>query len=294
MRALTSVASALGLLLAVAPAGAGPATAQPKALADYVNPLGGTDSSPSFSRGNLYPAVSVPFGMNAWTPQTGENVDGWTYQHSAIRIRGLKLTHQPSPWINDYGAFSLMPVTGELKVREKERASLFSHDREEAHPYGYRVKLMDYGAWAEVAPTSRGAVLRFSFPKTDKAFVVLDAFPKPAREGGRARPAVRAGVREGGRREGAAITGVSRFNSGRRARQLRPLLRRRVRPRRRRLGRVEREGRPEGRPGAERRPRGRVGALPRGRGRRRAGEGRDVVHQPRAGPAQLRARGGRA
>ena len=130
-----------------------------------MNPLGGTDSTVAFSRGNLYPAVSVPFGMNAWTPQTGENVDGWTYQYSAIRIRGLKLTHQPSPWINDYGALSLMPVTGELKVREKERAALFSHDREEAHPYGYKVKLMDYGVWAEVAPTSRGAVLRFTFPE---------------------------------------------------------------------------------------------------------------------------------
>ena len=139
MASLSSVACALGLLLAVSPATGAPRTAASKALADYVNPLGGTDSTVTFSRGNLYPAVSVPFGMNAWTPQTGENVDGWTYQYSAIRIRGLKLTHQPSPWINDYGALSLMPVTGELKVREKERAALFSHAREEAHPYGYKV-----------------------------------------------------------------------------------------------------------------------------------------------------------
>jgi len=213
MKPLSAVVGALGLLLAVSPVSGAPRKSPTKALADYVNPLGGTDSSMAFSRGNLYPAVSVPFGMNAWTPQTGENGDGWTYQHSAIRIRGLKLTHQPSPWINDYGSLSLMPVTGALKVHEKDRAALFSHDREEARPYSYKVKLMDYGVWAEVAPTSRGAVLRFTYPATDEAFVVLDAFPRP-------RPRDAAAVSrtgpvsvevDAGRRR---VTGVSRFNSG--------------------------------------------------------------------------------
>jgi predicted alpha-1,2-mannosidase len=213
MQPLSSVAWALGILLAVSPATGGPRKEPAKALADYVNPLGGTDSTVAFSRGNLYPAVSVPFGMNAWTPQTSDNADGWTYQYAALRIRGLKLTHQPSPWINDYGAFSLMPVTGELKVREKERAALFSHAREEAHPYGYRVKLMDYGVWAEVTPTSRGAVLRFTFPRTDAAYVVLDAFPKQRPRGGAPASAlgpVSVKVDPGRRR----ITGVSRYNSG--------------------------------------------------------------------------------
>ena len=213
MQPLSSVACALGFLLAVSPATGAPRTAPAKDLADYVNPLGGTDSTVAFSRGNLYPAVSVPFGMNAWTPQTGDNVDGWTYQYSAIRIRGLKLTHQPSPWINDYGALSLMPVTGELKVREKERAALFSHAREEAHPYGYKVKLMDYGVWAEVAPTSRGAVLRFTFPRTDEALVVLDAFPRRAAR--RAAPDAKVGpVSVMVDPERRRITGVSRYNSG--------------------------------------------------------------------------------
>ncbi len=151
------------------------ASAKPPALS--VNPLGGTDSTYAFSRGNLYPAVSLPFGMNAWTPQTGEDRSGWTYQHSAFRLRGLKLTHQPSPWINDYGSISLLPMTGALKVKEGERGAIFSHDREEAHPWHYRVKLLESGIWAEMAPTLRGAVMRFTFPETDQAYVVLDAFP---------------------------------------------------------------------------------------------------------------------
>ena len=212
MRVAAFFACVIGVCLIGGQSAAAPAEARPKPLAEYVNPLGGTDSTKAFSRGNLYPAVAVPFGMNAWTPQTGENVDGWTYQYSAIRIRGIKLTHQPSPWINDYGSLSLMPVTGDLKVREQDRASLFSHDREEAHPYAYKVKLMDYGTWAEVTPTSRGAVLRFTFPKTDKAFVVLDAFPKGRKDG---KPDPRLGpvsVRVDASRR--RITGVSRWNSG--------------------------------------------------------------------------------
>src|SRR5215469_3106156 len=102
-----------------------------QSLADKVNPLGGTASSYEFSTGNLYPAVGVPFGMHSWTPQTGRNSDGWTYRYDAIRIRGIKLTHQPSPWINDYGSISLMPVGSDLKVRENDRSALFSHEREE-------------------------------------------------------------------------------------------------------------------------------------------------------------------
>lgn len=151
--------------------------AQVRTPAQWANPLGGTDSTRAFSRGNLYPAVSMPFGMSTWTPQTGEDRSGWTYQHGAFRLRGLKLTHQPSPWINDYGSISLMPVSGALQVKEAERAALFSHDREEARPWHYRVKLLESGVWAEMTPTLRGAVMRFTYPATDKAWVVLDAFP---------------------------------------------------------------------------------------------------------------------
>src|SRR6201996_5140400 len=98
--------------------------------ADLVNPLMGTMSKPDLSNGNTYPAIAVPWGMNFWTPQTGEMGSGWQYVYSADKICGFKQTHQPSPWMNDYGEFSLMPQTGHLRVREKERASWFSHKTE--------------------------------------------------------------------------------------------------------------------------------------------------------------------
>ncbi len=143
---------------------------------DFVNPLMGTDSDYSLSNGNTYPAIALPWGMNFWTPQTGKMGDGWAYTYHAKKICGIKQTHQPSPWINDYAAFSLMPEVGKVKIDEKQRASWFSHKAEKATPYYYRVYLADYDITAEVAPTSRAAIFRFTFPKSDNASVLLDAF----------------------------------------------------------------------------------------------------------------------
>ena len=145
---------------------------------DYVNTLVGTQSSFQLSTGNTYPAIAMPWGMNFWVPQTGKNGDGWQYTYTANKIRGFKQTHQPSPWINDYGQFSLMPTVGEPVFDENERASWFSHKAETATPYYYKVYLADYDVTTEVAPTERAAILRFTFPETDKANIVVDAFDK--------------------------------------------------------------------------------------------------------------------
>lgn len=144
----------------------------------YVNPLMGTDSDFSLSNGNTYPAIALPWGMNFWTPMTNKMGDGWTYQYDANKIRGIKQTHQPSPWINDYAAFSLMATTGKLKYKEEERQSWFSHKAEIVQPNYYKVYLADYDVVAEVTPTERAAQFRFTFPKTDSAYIILDAFFK--------------------------------------------------------------------------------------------------------------------
>lgn len=145
---------------------------------DYVNPLMGTQSKPSLSNGNTYPAVGLPWGMNLWTPQTGKMGDGWAYTYDADKIRGFKQTHQPSPWMNDYGAFAIMPGVGKLKFKEDDRASWFSHKAEVATPYFYSVYLADINVTTEFAPTERAAFFKFDFPKTDSAYVVIDALNK--------------------------------------------------------------------------------------------------------------------
>ena len=151
---------------------------QYSSLVDLVNPLMGTDSKFSLSNGNTYPAIATPWGMNFWTPQTAKMGDGWAYKYDDETIRGIKQTHQPSPWLNDYASFSLMAVTGELKFQEDERASWFSHKAEEARPYFYKTYLADYDVTAEVAPTERAAMFRFTFPENDDSYIVLDAFDK--------------------------------------------------------------------------------------------------------------------
>ena len=145
---------------------------------DYVSTLVGTQSNYSLSTGNTYPATAMPWGMNFWTPQTGKMGDGWAYTYTSDKIRGLKQTHQPSPWINDYGQFSIMPVTGGMVFDQDKRASWFSHKAEKATPYYYRVYLADHDVVAEIAPTERAAIIRMTFPENDSSTVVIDAFDR--------------------------------------------------------------------------------------------------------------------
>lgn len=145
---------------------------------EYVTTLMGTQSDFTLSTGNTYPAIALPWGMNFWTPQTGKMGDGWAYTYGAHTLRGLKQTHQPSPWINDYGQFSVMPVRGNDKLDEESRQSWFSHQSETAKPYYYSVYLADHDIKAEVAPTERAAIMRFTFPESSESGVVIDAFDR--------------------------------------------------------------------------------------------------------------------
>lgn len=141
------------------------------------NPMQGTDSHFSFSHGNQYPAIALPFPMNVWAPYTEPQNDSFYYQYEHNTIYGIRQTHQPSPWIGDYANFSFMPVSGQLAVTEKERASTFSHRREIAQPSYYKVHLDRWDTTAEVTPTLRGARFRFTFVKPgDESYVVLDVF----------------------------------------------------------------------------------------------------------------------
>mgnify|MGYP000148248857 CR=1 FL=1 len=152
--------------------------AQSKDWTQYVNPLMGTQSSFELSTGNTYPAIARPWGMNFWTPQTGKMGDGWQYVYTANKIRGFKQTHQPSPWINDYGQFSIMPMVGKPEFDEEKRASWFGHKGEEATPYYYKVYLAEYDIVTEMSPTERTVLFRFTFPENAHSYIAVDAFDK--------------------------------------------------------------------------------------------------------------------
>ena len=142
---------------------------------EYAMPLMGTQSSFELSTGNTYPAIARPWGMNFWTPQTGKMGDGWQYVYTANKIRGFKQTHQPSPWINDYGQFAIMPVVGAPEFDQDIRASWFSHKSEVVKHYYYKAYLADHVVITELTPTDRAALFRFTFPENDHSYIVVDA-----------------------------------------------------------------------------------------------------------------------
>ena len=144
--------------------------------ADYVSTLVGTLSEHSFSTGNTYPATAVPWGMNFWTPVTGKMGDGWAYRYDAHLICGFEQTHQPSPWINDYGQFAIMPVRDVAAVDQDSRASWFSHKSETARPYCYQVYLADHDINVEMAPSDRAASFQFTYPLSETSGVIVDAY----------------------------------------------------------------------------------------------------------------------
>ncbi|MDP4237853.1 MAG: GH92 family glycosyl hydrolase [Bacteroidota bacterium] len=155
-----------------------PANAQ-KDYTKYVMPIMGSQSEFSLSNGNLYPATALPWGMNYWSPQTAtKNDDRWFYSYNRYYLTGIRQTHQPSPWTGDYGVFSLMPTVGKKNFLEEDRKSWFSHKAETSLPHYYKVYLADYNVTAEVTPTERSCMMRFTFPETNQANVVIDAFAR--------------------------------------------------------------------------------------------------------------------
>jgi putative alpha-1,2-mannosidase len=80
--------------------------------------------------------------------------------------------------MGDYGQFSVMPMTGKMIIDEEKRGSWFSHKAEIAKPYYYNVYLADYDVLTEIVPTERASIFRFTFPKADSSFILVDAFDR--------------------------------------------------------------------------------------------------------------------
>ena len=112
-------------------------------LVAFVRPLQGTDSHFDFSYGNCLPLVSRPFGMTNWSPQTDEG--RWLFGYRAPKLQGIRATHQPSPWIADYGHFTIMPQIGALLLDAGQRSSL--------------VRRSDLGTWCLALCSGRALLL---------------------------------------------------------------------------------------------------------------------------------------
>ena len=153
------------------------ATAQER-LTQYVNPFVGTDGY-----GNVYPGAQIPFGGIQISPDTDSDfydaAAGYKYSHPTLL--GFSLTHLSGTGIPDLGDFLFIPGTGEIKTvpgthenPDEGYRSRYSHDKEWASPGYYGVELTDYGVKAEMTSALRSGMFRFTYPKSEKAFLMID------------------------------------------------------------------------------------------------------------------------
>ncbi|WNS45151.1 GH92 family glycosyl hydrolase [Paenibacillus sp. MMS20-IR301] len=145
-------------------------------LLQYVNPLQGTASTYEYSNGNTLPLVARPFGMAAWSAQTQEAGGGWFFHPSHRRFEGIRLTHQPSPWIGDYGHLTLLPQTGPLAIAAAQRSSSFRPEEMLVQPDYFRIRLRRYETLLELTPTERCASIRMTFGRGEAGRVIIAPF----------------------------------------------------------------------------------------------------------------------
>ncbi|MFT4144009.1 MAG: GH92 family glycosyl hydrolase [Mobilitalea sp.] len=135
---------------------------------NYVNIKQGTDSRYRYSNGNTLPLTQLPFGMAGFVPQTNSSTKEWFYHPKDRSIEGIRLTHQPSPWIGEYGAFVLMSQLGQVEIDPAKRWSSYKPEEAVLRPDYMLLKLLRQRAVFELAPAERGGAFRITFEPSDK------------------------------------------------------------------------------------------------------------------------------
>lgn len=132
-----------------------------KPLLETIDTRFGTASKHAFSRGNTLPYTGVPFGMNYFVPQTSDQEGSWFFDPHLPIFQGIRLTHQPSPWIGDYSWLLLTPVTGQLGGDSLfHRQSSYDMDKASFQPHYLKIFSLRYQIETQLTPTCYGASIR--------------------------------------------------------------------------------------------------------------------------------------
>ena len=127
-----------------------------------VNIRQGTKSVPRFSQGNTLPLVQRPFGMTAFAPQTERN-GSWYYHPDSHSVEGIRLTHQPSPWISDYGTFLMTPQNDVIASSAGGAWGGHRPADDVMTPSYLKIRFLRPMCDFEITPTERGAKGRLHF-----------------------------------------------------------------------------------------------------------------------------------
>ena len=140
-----------------------------KPLLETIDTRFGTASKHAFSRGNTLPYTGVPFGMNYFVPQTSDQEGAWFFEPHLPIFQGIRLTHQPSPWIGDYSWLLLTPITGQLGGDSLfHRQSSYDRDKASFQPHYLKIFSLRFQIETQLTPTCYGASIRLE-QKQDKA-----------------------------------------------------------------------------------------------------------------------------
>ena len=132
-----------------------------KPLLETIDTRFGTASKHAFSRGNTLPYTGVPFGMNYFVPQTSDQEGSWFFDPHLTIFQGIRLTHQPSPWIGDYSWILLTPVTGQLGGDSLfHRQSSYDIEKASFQPHYLKIFSLRYQIESQLTPTCYGASIR--------------------------------------------------------------------------------------------------------------------------------------
>lgn len=134
---------------------------------DYVNIKMGTNSVPRFSRGNTLPLTQLPFAMASFSPQT-ERISGqenWFFSPNKPYLEGIRLTHQPSPWIGDYGTILFTPQNGIIADEPSGAWSGYRIDASIMRPDYLKVDFLRSECTFELTPSTRGCAIELSFER---------------------------------------------------------------------------------------------------------------------------------
>ena len=147
-----------------------------KPILETIDTRFGTASKHAFSRGNTLPYTGVPFGMNYFVPQTSDQEGSWFFDPHLPIFQGIRLTHQPSPWIGDYSWLLLTPVTGEISGDTLfHRQSSYNLDRAIFNPHFLKIFSERYQIETQLTPTCYGASIQLRQIQGKKLSLYLHA-----------------------------------------------------------------------------------------------------------------------
>lgn len=142
-------------------------------LINEIDTRHGTHNDPSFSHGNTLPYTGVPFGMNYFAVQSNRHENAWWFDPTSHQFAGIRLTHQPSPWIGDFSQLLMTATSGDLNYQNLgEITGSYRPSEAIFNPHYLKVYDQRYGITSELTPTTYGAVMRYQFQRQNNQLLI--------------------------------------------------------------------------------------------------------------------------